>query len=437
MGSTYGADASITGSLAVDGDIDLGSGDDDVNVDSGTLFIDASNDTVGIGTSSPAGTLHVKKSSGIASLIVEGTEDVVLGLVADTDNAGGEDQNPSLYMSQETTTAGAYQFLMGLEGTANLSYTGSYTNQPFILSKNSEQQGLRTFQIATDDGGDVSSRFSIANGGKIAIGDGVQSASARLHISENSTDDVLLLETTENSSTASPVLKLKRNSASPADDDYIGQLEFSGENDQNQEVEYAKITGKISDASDGTEDGILEFYVVKNGTPTKVFDINNDSVSITGDANISGQITAATQPAFLARKPSNNQDSFAVGSGVDVTLSTEDFDVGSNFASNTFTAPATGVYIFTANIYLVDLDTDANYYALDLVTTAGTYRLAAVDPGGFSTDLTQYILGGSIPLSLTAGDTAKIQVYQSGGTQQTSIRGAGTRGTFFAGYLLG
>ena len=50
------------------------------------------------------------------------------------DNSGGEDQNPSLYMSQETSTAGAYQFLMGLEGTANLSYTGSYTNQPFIIT---------------------------------------------------------------------------------------------------------------------------------------------------------------------------------------------------------------------------------------------------------------------------------------------------------------
>lgn len=196
MGSEYGENAIITGSLAVDGDIDLGSGDDDVDLDSGTLFIDASNDTVGIGTSSPAGTLHVKKSSGIASLIVEGTEDVVLGLVADTDNAGGEDQNPSLYMSQETTTAGAYQFLMGLEGTANLSYTGSYTNQPFILSLNSEaHNSLRTFQIATSDGGEVSSRFSIATGGRIAIGDAVQAADARLHIKEVA-GDIFKMENT-------------------------------------------------------------------------------------------------------------------------------------------------------------------------------------------------------------------------------------------------
>jgi len=299
MGSIYGADASITGSLAVDGDIDLGSGDDDINVDSGTLFIDADNNRVGIGTLTPDYTLDVvgnigvdqyiyhngdgntlinfaddkivlkaggkamvtmeekgsaphdvtindggnnvdfivkgngsnegnpllmcdastgrvgingvgspecelhvdgdvkiAASSGDTSLIVQGTQDVTLGLVADTDNSGGEDQNPSLYMSQETSTAGAYQFLMGLEGTANLSFTGSYTNQPFILSLNSEtHNSLRTFQIATADGNDVSSRFSIATGGRIAIGDAVQAADARLHIKET-VGDIFKMENT-------------------------------------------------------------------------------------------------------------------------------------------------------------------------------------------------------------------------------------------------
>jgi hypothetical protein len=171
-------------------------------------------------------------------------------------------------------------------------------------------------------------------------------------------------------------------------------------------------------------------------TPEKKLHVYGDA-KLQGDVTVSGEITAATQPAFLARKPSNNQDSFAIDTGVDVTLSTEDFDVGSNFASNTFTAPTTGVYIFTANVYLTNLDVDATSYSLDLVTDAGTYRLAIVDPGAFSADVGEYTLNGSMPLLLTAGDTAKIQVYQAGGSQQTNIRGSGTRGTFFAGYLLG
>ncbi len=195
MGSEYGQNAIITGSLEVDGEIDLGSGDDDVDLDSGTLYVDGTNNRVGISTSSPLATLHVK-SSGDTSVAIEGTQDVTLGLIADTDNAGGEDQNPSFYLSQETSTAGAYQFLMGLEGTAGLSFTGSYTNQPFMLSLNSEaHNSLRTFQIATSDGGDVSSRFSIATGGRIAIGDAVQAADARLHIKE-AAGDIFKMENT-------------------------------------------------------------------------------------------------------------------------------------------------------------------------------------------------------------------------------------------------
>jgi hypothetical protein len=198
--SRYGSDAEVSGSIEVSGSaiFNEGSLDADFRVESDSnthmLYVDAGNSRVGIGTGSPSATLHVS-SSGDTSLIIEGKQDVALGLVADIDNAGGEDQNPYLYMSQETTTAGAYQFLMGIEGTADLSYVGSYTNQPFILSKNSEQQGLRTFQIATDDGGDVSSRFSIATGGRIAIGDAVQAADARLHVKE-AAGDIFKMENT-------------------------------------------------------------------------------------------------------------------------------------------------------------------------------------------------------------------------------------------------
>ena len=71
------------------------------------------------------------------------------------------------------------------------------------------------------------------------------------------TDDSILVTTTEDSSTAGPVLSLKRNSASPANGDYLGQLKFESENDADQEINYAKITAKILDNTDGTEDGCL------------------------------------------------------------------------------------------------------------------------------------------------------------------------------------
>ena len=85
------------------------------------------------------------------------------------------------------------------------------------------------------------------------------------------------LTSTDAGSSAGPIIELYRNSASPADADYIGQIKFQGENDNDQKVVYAKITGKISDASDTTEDGIIEITHQKAGS-------NNISARFTSDA---------------------------------------------------------------------------------------------------------------------------------------------------------
>jgi len=105
-------------------------------------------------------------------------------------------------------------------------------------------------------------------------------------ISNTSTGDSLLITTTENSSTAGPVITLKRNSGSPADADYLGQLKFLGENDNDQEVTYAKITGKIQDASDGSEDGLIEFMNKKAGSNTITARLRSDSFQLLNDTTL-------------------------------------------------------------------------------------------------------------------------------------------------------
>ena len=56
--------------------------------------------------------------------------------------------------------------------------------------------------------------------------------SDKLTIAVSHTDDALLLNSTEASSSASPVLTIKKGaSSSPADGDYLGQLKFKGESD--------------------------------------------------------------------------------------------------------------------------------------------------------------------------------------------------------------
>jgi len=99
------------------------------------------------------------------------------------------------------------------------------------------------------------------------------------------TDDSIRITTTEDSSSAGPVITLKRNSASPADADYLGQLKFQGENDADQEVVYAKITGKIQDASDGTEDGLIEFTNSKAGSNNINMRLRSDSLQLLNGTN--------------------------------------------------------------------------------------------------------------------------------------------------------
>ena len=85
------------------------------------------------------------------------------------------------------------------------------------------------------------------------------------------------LASTDAGSSAAPIIELYRNSSSPADADYLGQIKFQGENDAGGKVVYAKITAKIDDASDTTEDGIIEIAHHKAGS-------NNISARFTSTA---------------------------------------------------------------------------------------------------------------------------------------------------------
>ena len=114
---------------------------------------------------------------------------------------------------------------------------------------------------------------------------------------------VLLITTTEDPKHCPTVITLKRNSSSPADADYLGQLKFKGENDADQEVIYAKITGKIQDASDGSEDGLIEFANKKAGPnvitarlrPDSFKLLNSTNLSVAGTTTLTGNVSLEAQ----------------------------------------------------------------------------------------------------------------------------------------------
>ena len=93
-----------------------------------------------------------------------------------------------------------------------------------------------------------------------------------------STTGNLTLTSTDAGSSAAPTIDLVRDSSSPADADYLGQIAFKGDDDGGSSHTYAKISGKIGDASAGTEDGLIEFAVVSNGSNEIVARIKQDGL---------------------------------------------------------------------------------------------------------------------------------------------------------------
>ena len=94
--------------------------------------------------------------------------------------------------------------------------------------------------------------------------------SAHVVLRSKNLENTLTLTSTDAGSAAGPELILYRNSASPADADYLGQIQFKGRHDGPGDEIYAKVTGKIADATSGTEDGLIETAVKGNGSFTIV-----------------------------------------------------------------------------------------------------------------------------------------------------------------------
>ena len=93
-----------------------------------------------------------------------------------------------------------------------------------------------------------------------------------------STTGNLTLTSTSAGSAAAPSVILVRDSSTPADADYLGQIAFKGDDDGGSSHTYAKISGKIDDASAGSEDGLLEFAVVSGGSNEIVARIKNNGL---------------------------------------------------------------------------------------------------------------------------------------------------------------
>ena len=127
----------------------------------------------------------------------------------------------------------------------------------------------------------------------------------------------ITLTSTDAGSSAGPDLILYRNSSSPADADYLGQIQFKGRHDGSGDEIYAKVTGKISDASSGTEDGLIETAVKGNGSfvivsrqkSDKLQLLNGVDLEVDGDVAIGATTVDPLALSFTGTGLALNEDS--------------------------------------------------------------------------------------------------------------------------------
>ena len=93
----------------------------------------------------------------------------------------------------------------------------------------------------------------------------------------------LTLTSTDADANVGPVLKLYRNSGSPADDDLLGRIQWSAEDDAGNDSTFARINVVATDVSNNSEDARMEFApaVADDFTPTMSLSGGNVGIGTT------------------------------------------------------------------------------------------------------------------------------------------------------------
>jgi|TARA_R100000455_G_C6272711_1_gene129705 hypothetical protein len=294
-------------------------------------------------TGTPSGTT-VPQRMALTDTGLDITGDLTL-----TSTDAGASENPTLDLFRNSSSPAVNDIIghITFSGENDASQKTTYAEIETIITDE------------TDGTEDSSVKFNAIRGGSSTtyyqIGFGV-----------NQFHQDVLIESSDDGATGNPTLDLYRNSASPADQDVLGKIEFSGENDADQKVVYAKINADIIDQTDATEDGRLDFGVMAGGTLQNRLTLRGNGV--TQFVNKDVEIAAGIVLRFEGATGDANETSLTV---VDPT------------SDRTITLPdASGTVLTTGNS-----DTPVT------TTSSGDADFVLVDDGGTMKKITPSNLG--------------------------------------------
>jgi len=180
---------------------------------------------------------------------------------------------------------------------------------------------------------------------------------------------VMTVTGTDDGSGEGPDIVIKRNSASPADDDILGALVFKGENSADEAVTYGKVRARALDVTDSTEDGQLEFQTIKAGSATTVASLDSTGLFLNTGLTLTfeGAGTNAHETTLTVEDPDGDRTITLPNATGTVVLK----DTTDTLTNKTLTAPT-----MTGTAIAADLDISGN------VDVDGTLETDALTIGG-------------------------------------------------------
>ena len=208
-----------------------------------------------------------RKITALTELTAAVADDLLL--VVDTSEAADASKNKKLKISSLLSNVEAGSTSNPSIGFVGSGSTGIYSvdSSTIGLAHNGTQTASLGFTIA---GSVVQPRYSI---GLTEFGMS-GTTDALLHIRQNSADDAdaaLVIESSDTSGSQGPLIEIRRKSTTPSDNDAIGAIKFTGNNDFGgsaatfETINYASIQATMVDITDTEEDGRLEF-LTQDGT---------------------------------------------------------------------------------------------------------------------------------------------------------------------------
>jgi len=195
----------------------------------------------------------------------------------------------------------------------------------------------------------------------VTLKDGGIAATAASTITTADNLDTLSLVSTDADGNSGPNLRMYRNSGSPADGDELGVVQFEGRNDNSQDVIYAEIKATLADASDGTEDAVLNIKKMVAGTLKNVLKIS-ETEAVFNEGSVDLDFRVESNGNANAIFVNGGTDSVTIGaSGVVQTLAGIPFY--RNDTSSIYTHDVSGTDDTAA------LNTAYGITALDAITT--------------------------------------------------------------------